>query len=225
MSYTGPRYLVEVWGFRYVYRTLTRREYHAAVYQSKDRFEFEERVLRAALLDWPRESEPRASGLKLLPDGSPDWDHSLAGLVSRLCAAILETSGYEGDGGLELLATQGSEWASTEEARYDALICFALNLSPEALEDLPPEIYARYAALAQSVVVGLYGITPDALRAFVDPAYAEQLARRQQHQQQRAQSVNQSTAEAYHVLGQGWKQPKNAPLLEAEGGYEFLRGS
>lgn len=96
-----------------------------------------------------------------LPENFPGWDDCLAGIPHELAKTILDKSGYLTSNSLRELEAEAAEWAKTQDARYDSLICFCFaGTTPEILDNLPPQEWHRRAAMAQLIVAGIYNIDP-----------------------------------------------------------------
>jgi hypothetical protein len=148
-----PDNRVEILGQEYHYRLLTRRELRTALENSNDdALLFEEEVCRTC-----------ATGT---PEDFPGFDHCLAGIPTTLCQRVMESSGYTEQ--VSSLEAEALEWAKTPQARMDTLIVFCFPKKDyDDLEDMDPRSYYRYAAGAQLVIGGVYGMDAS---VFLDPS-------------------------------------------------------
>lgn len=160
-------YRVDILGETYSYRLLTRRELRSALENSNDdALSFEEEVCRICII--------------ATPEDFPGFDYCLAGIPTSLAQVIMEASGYTDD--VSSLEREALEWAQTPQARMDTLIVFCFpKMSYDDLENLDPRSYYKYAAGAQLVIGGVYGM--DAT-TFLDPTKDTQRRERRQTQAQ-----------------------------------------
>jgi hypothetical protein len=139
---------VEILGQLYTFRAISRKEYRTLLEDSKgDSISFEDSLAELATIT--------------LPETFPGWDECLAGIPNTLAKSILYLSGLGGEESIKALQDEVHVWASTQEARIDALICFCFpTIKPDDLEDLDPLAWYRYAAMAQMILIGLHGMDP-----------------------------------------------------------------
>jgi len=151
---------VSILGEDYTYRLLTRKELRELVDQSKDDPTlFEDLVCALCIVEWP--------------PGYTCIDDCLAGIPITLCEKIMLDSGYSGGESAVVSQFEANavEWAKTPESRIVSLICFCMPmLSKDAVENLDPEDFYYYAAMAQLIARGLYGMD---VSNFLDPSQDE----------------------------------------------------
>lgn len=105
---------------------------------------------------------------RYVPDDFPGWDDCLAGIPFELSKEILDKSGYLSEKSVRALEQEAADWAKTQDARFDSLICFCFpGTTVDMLDELSPQDWHRRAAMAQLIVAGIYGIDPS---GFLDPS-------------------------------------------------------
>jgi len=163
-----PRW-VEVMGLRFLVRPLTRREYRQLAAAAPDELAFEDEIVRLCCLDYPR----NAPEVPLASDGSMDLDRTLAGIVSSIARIVLDQSGFGASRAAAALVRRATGWASTEEGRFDSLICAALKLTPSDVENLPGDEYMRCLAVSHLIAAAFFGIPHDALQEYLSGSAAQ----------------------------------------------------
>lgn len=193
-----------VLGQEYAYRLLTRREFRE-IQNSCDRDPvlFEELVCEKCVTAYPEDF--------------PGLDDCFAGIPTTLCDIIMLQSGYSADidsanTSLNTMEVAALEWAKTPESRIISLIVFCMpSLTKDAVEDLDPEDFYYYAAMAQLIARGLYGMD---VSGFLDPSQ-DQEARPKRGMTRNAESSTLSPEEQAR-FDQLHKQMNS---MAGEGGY------
>jgi hypothetical protein len=156
-----PRW-VEIRGLRFLLRPISRREYRELLNSTSNVFELEDELVKRYCLDFPR----NVPGLSVSSDGTLDLDNCYAGFISSIAQAILDISGFGTSESVTAIVQKSLSWLGTEEGRFDALICAALRVSPEDIENLPGDVYLKYLSLAYMVASAFMGIPKEALEKF-----------------------------------------------------------
>lgn len=142
---------VEIGGYRFHYRLLTRGELRRLLekYGGSQIF-FEDAVCNQALVEpWPK--------------NFPGFDECLAGVPTALAAHILNDSGFTDEGQEESVA-KALSWIDTEEGRSDALICYCFASVPmEALDAMTVDAYNKHLVAASVLMKTFHNIDPQAL--------------------------------------------------------------
>lgn len=168
---------VEILGQTYIYRLLTRKELRD-ITQECDGLAvvFEDLVCEKCVVSYP--------------ENFPGLDDCLAGIPTTICETVMAKSGYSDESALSSFEAEAVEWASTPESRIISLICFCMpSMTKDAIESLDPEDFYYYAAMAQLIAKGLYGMDAS---GFLNP---EKEAAMEQRRGSSQRTTNMSTAE------------------------------
>jgi len=184
---------ISILGETYTYRSLTRKEYKEILAENlDDPVGFEDEIAKLCTLK--------------IPDDFPGWEDCYAGIPSTLAEAILDASGMLNEDSVRKLIKAVEDWASTDEARIDCLICFCFpTMTPDILESMESLTWYKYAAMAKMIMGGIHGVDPSVFLEGTPPA----------------QVLPQQQPPGMH--GNAYGVNRQPSRLESEGNFTFIK--
>lgn len=201
--------------YQFVVRTVTRREFQNWQLAHPVPTDFEDRLLREAVLETPAEFRGRPW----------DWDTVLAGIAAQVVEQVLSLSGFSQEPH-PFIMERVREYTASEEAKFDMLILTATDAYKlEELQDMHPEDYHKLVALAQWKL-GLIGLDPDII---LDPeAYEKKMKAARQRAMMEQQMAQMQTPGMRRTRGNVQVVSDGEMAIQAGGQVEvpkqFLQG-